>query len=495
MRIISQTIAAVALAFPLLAADDVAEYVKAREHAILKEFAALVEIPNVSSDLPNVRRNAEAIQNMFEQRGVPTRLLTIKDYAPIVFGEIRTPGAKRTVNFYAHYDGMPVNPAEWINKQPFKAELRDAKGGVLPLEQSSYNGEWRLYGRASADDKAPIMAMAIALDAMKALGRKHASNVRFFFEGEEEAGSTHLTEYLTQYKDLVRGDLWLICDGPLHQNRQQSVVFGVRGVTSLDLTVYGPKRGLHSGHYGGWVPNPAQRLARLVAGFSDGEGHILVKDFYKGIVPFNSSEMAAIARIPQVEDMLREELGVAETEGDGKRLFETYSRPTLNLRGIQAANVGAMATNIIPAEANATLDIRLVKGLDWKTQLDRVKAHIEAQGYLVLDRAPTDAERKKHAKLVRLVANEGYNSVRTPLTLPIAQDVVRVVESATGPVVQIPSHGGSVPLAMFEDVTKMPLVMVPIVNHDNNQHAPNENLRLQNLWDGIRVMTALLEKL
>jgi acetylornithine deacetylase/succinyl-diaminopimelate desuccinylase-like protein len=495
MRIILQTIAALAVVIQIHAADPVSDYVLPRQQAILKEFASLVEIPNVSSDLPNVRRNAVAIQKMFAQRGVATRLLTLKDYAPIVFGEIKTPGAKRTINFYAHYDGMPVNAEEWINKQPFLPELRDGRNQPIPLEQAKYDPEWRIYGRASADDKAPIMAMAVALDAMKSLGMKHTSNIRFFFEGEEEAGSTHLTEYLKQYKDLVMGDLWLICDGPVHQNRQQSVVFGVRGVTSIDLTVYGPKKGLHSGHYGGWVPNPAQRLARLVAGFSDGEGHILIKDFYTGLVPFNAAELTAIAKIPQVEELLREELGISETEGDGKRLFETYSRPTLNLRGISAANTGKNATNVIPAEANATLDIRLVKGLDWSTQVNRVKAHIAAQGYLVLDRAPTDEERRKHAKIVRLTAREGYNSVRTPLDLPIAQEVVRIVGSVAGPVVQIPSHGGSVPLAMFEEVTRMPLVMVPIVNHDNNQHAPNENLRLQNLWDGIRVMSALLSQL
>jgi acetylornithine deacetylase/succinyl-diaminopimelate desuccinylase-like protein len=495
MRLLSIAISSLLLTLSLSAADPVSDFVTARHRQILQEFATLVEIPNVSSDLPNVRRNAAAIEQMFLKRGVPTRLLTLNDYAPIVFGEILTPGAKRTINFYAHYDGMPVTPSEWINNQPFLPELRDTNNKAIPLDQSSYNPEWRLYGRATADDKAPIMAMAVALDAIKALGLKHQSNIRFFFEGEEEAGSTHLTEYLQKYKDLVRGDLWLICDGPVHQNRQQSVVFGVRGVTSVDLTVYGPKRGLHSGHYGGWVPNPAQRLARLVAGFSDGEGHILVKDFYKGIVPFNESELAAIAKIPAVEELLREELGIAETEGDGKRLFETYSRPTLNLRGIQSASVGKTATNVVPAEANATLDIRLVKGLDWQTQVNRLKAHIAAQGYLILDRAPTDEERRKHAKIIKLTAREGYNSVRTPLNLPIAQEVVKIVESVSGPVVQIPSHGGSVPLAMFEEVTKMPLIMVPIVNHDNNQHAPNENLRLKNLWDGISVLTALLTKL
>ena len=326
---ITQTISALCLAGCLSAADPVRDYVLPRQQAILKEYAALIAIPNVSSDLPNLRRNAAIIQQMFEKRGVPTRLLTIQNYAPIVFGEIKTPGATRTINFYAHYDGQPVDPADWISKQPFLPELRDQNNQVLPLEQSTYNPNWRLHARSSSDDKAPIMAIAIALDAIQSLGLKHKSNIRFFFEGEEEAGSPHLSEYLRQYKDLVMGDLWLICDGPVHQNRQQSIVFGVRGVTTIELTVYGPKRALHSGHYGGWVPNPAQRLSRLIAGFTDGEGHILIKDFYKDIVPFNASELAAIKKIPAVEELLRAEFGLRKPKATA-RVFSRLTRVPLS---------------------------------------------------------------------------------------------------------------------------------------------------------------------
>jgi acetylornithine deacetylase/succinyl-diaminopimelate desuccinylase-like protein len=477
-----------------LSADPVSDFIAARQQAVLKEFASFIAIPNVSSDLPNIRRNAVAIQRMFAARGVPMRLLELRDHAPIVYGEIQTPGATRTVNFYAHYDGMPVEPSEWINKQPFLPELRDASNQPIPLEQPAYNPEWRLYGRGSADDKAAIMAMAVALDAIKALGLKHKSNIRFFFEGEEEAGSRNLAEYLRTYKDLVKGDIWLICDGHVHQNRQQSVVFGVRGVVSLELTVFGPQRALHSGHYAGWVPNPAARLARLLSTLTDGEGHILVKNFYDGIVPFNAAEGAAVAKLPPIEAMLQHDHGIAEVEGDGQRLHATYARPTLNIRGMKAANTGATAANIVPSEATAAIDIRLVKGLDWRTQLARVREHIAAQGYLVLDREPTAEERRRHAKIARVKSGGGYNSVRTPLDLPLAQELVAVIESVAGPVVRIPSMGGSVPLSMFEEETRMPMIIVPIVNHDNNQHAPNENLRLQNLWDGIRLFTTMLTR-
>ena len=482
--------------YPLYPADAIRDYVQTHQRSIVEEFATLIEIPNNASDLPNIEKNAALIRSLFEKRGVPTRLLRLKNYPPIVLGEIKTPGAKRTINLYAHYDGQPVDAKEWANQQPFHPELRTARiedgGKVLPLLQDSYQPGWRIFSRSSSDDKGPILAMAIALDAMKAAGVQHRANVRFFFGGEEEAGSTHLTEYLRAYRDQLLSDLWIICDGPIHQNRQQSVVFGVRGVTTLELTVFGPKRELHSGHYGGWVANPAQRLSRLLASLSDGEGHILVKDFYQGIVPFNAAELRALAAIPAVEDSLKEELGLADVEGDGLSLAATYGKPTLNIRGIRSVDVGKAGRNVIPSEASASLDIRLVKGLDWRRQIDRVRAHIAAQGYLVLEREPSDDERRKNNKIVMLTAREGYNSIRTPLDLPIAKDVVRAVESAAGKVVLIPSHGGSVPLAMFDEVMKTPLILVPTVNHDNNQHSRNENLRLENLWNGIAVMAALL---
>ena len=482
--------------FRLIAADPVRDYVRAHEREIVRELAALIEIPNHSSDLHNIERNAELIRAMFEKRGVATRLLRLKNYPPIVLGEIKTPGAKRTFNLYAHYDGQPVDAKLWTNGAPFRPELRDLAGKVLPLDRVKYDPEWRIFGRSSSDDKGPILFMATALDAMKANGIAAKANIRFFFEGEEEAGSPHLTEYLREYKDLVRGDLWIICDGPVHQNRQQSIVFGVRGATTIELTVYGPKKELHSGHYGGWVPNPAQRLARLIASFSDGEGHILVKDFYKGVVPFNAAELKAIAAIPPVEDSLKEEFGIADVEGDGQSLAATYAKPTLNVRGMRSVDVGAGGRNVIPAEAVASMDIRLVKGLDAQTEVARVRDHIAAQGYFVLDREPTDEERRKHNKIAKLTSGAGrgfgYNSVRTPLDLPIAQDVIRAVEDVAGRVVLIPSAGGSVPLAMFQEVTGMPLILVPTVNHDNNQHSHNENLRLKNLWDGIAVMAALI---
>ena len=240
------------------------------ERAIVDEFFSLLALPNVSRDAGNIQRNAEAIAKMMEQRGVPARLVTAPGANPVVFGEVRTPGARRTIVFYAHYDGQPLDPKEWASP-PFSPVLRDRPldkdGQVIPLPAAgaAFNPEWRIYARSAGDDKAPIISLLTALDAIHAAGLKLQSNVKFVFEGEEEAGSTHLEQILAANKELFSGDVWLICDGPTHQSRRQLITFGARGDVIVDITVYGPRNELHSGHYGNWAPNPAMMLAKLLA--------------------------------------------------------------------------------------------------------------------------------------------------------------------------------------------------------------------------------------
>lgn len=336
------------------------------------------------------------------------------------------------------------------------------------------------------------MAMLSALDALNATGRKHQSNIKFFFEGEEEVGSPHLEQFARKYKDLLAGDVWLICDGPVHQNRRQSLAFGVRGVTGADITIYGPRRELHSGHYGNWAPNPAMMLSRLLATMTDGEGRVMIDGFYDGIVPLTAREKEAINAAPQLDAQLKEELGILRADGNDGRLLDLINQPSLNIRGLESASVSTGARNVVPAQATASLDLRLVKGIDHKAQLARLIAHLKKQGYFVIQNEPTAAERRRYAKLARVKADGGYNAARTSMDLPICRDVIRAVEAVHGPPVLLPTHGGSVPLWVFEEVLRTPLILVPTVNHDNNQHSHNENLRLQNLWDGIETMAALL---
>ncbi|HZN12340.1 MAG TPA: M20/M25/M40 family metallo-hydrolase, partial [Blastocatellia bacterium] len=276
-------------------------YRRAHEREIIGELAALLAVPNVASDAPNIGRNAALIVEMLARRGVGARLLEHAGAPPVVYGELRAPGATRTLVFYAHYDGQPVDPAEWVGGEPFRPVLRSGAleaGGrevAPPAGGGRFDPEWRLYARSASDDKAPIVALLAALDALRASRIGLTSNIKFFFEGEEEAGSPHLERIIAAHGDLLASDLWLICDGPVAQNREQQLYFGVRGVTSLELTVYGPRRELHSGHYGNWAPNPAMMLARLLATMKDDDGRVTVPGFYDGVEPLGEAERQALA--------------------------------------------------------------------------------------------------------------------------------------------------------------------------------------------------------
>jgi acetylornithine deacetylase/succinyl-diaminopimelate desuccinylase-like protein len=470
---------------------------QAHDHAILQEFVELLSLPNVAADRDNIRKNAHIIQHMLEKRGVQTRLLEVPDANPAVYGELLTPNATRTVMFYAHYDGQPLDPKEWVNP-PWQPVLRDQAlerdGQIVQLTADQRIGpEWRIYARSASDDKAPIAAMTTALDAIQAAQIPLKSNVKFIFEGEEEAGSVNLGRILETYKDLLKSDIWLICDGPVHQSRQQSIVFGARGVETIDITVYGPRRELHSGHYGNWAPNPAMMLARLLASMKSDDGGVLVDHYYDGIEPLSETEKRAIAEAPVVDTDLMKELWLGRVEGGGKTLLELYNEPSLNVRGMASSRVGDKASNVIPTTATATIDMRLVKGIDHDTCSRRVIEHIRKSGYFVVDSDPNSEVLTSHPKVAKVVKHEGgYNAARTSMDLPISQLVIHTAESARGTVIKLPTSGGSVPLVIIEDILHVPTISVPIANHDNNQHSFNENLRIQNLWDGIELMAAML---
>jgi acetylornithine deacetylase/succinyl-diaminopimelate desuccinylase-like protein len=449
---------------------------QAHENAILGEFSALLALPNLARDNQGIRKNAAAVSALLEKRGVKTRYLEVAGAPPVVFGEIPAANAAHTIIFYAHYDGQPLDPKEWATP-PWEPVIRDG----------------RIWARSASDDKAPIVAIASALDALESAKIPIRSNLKFVFEGEEEAGSPHLAQIIERYKDILASDVWLICDGPVHQSRRQQIVFGARGVTTIDITLYGPSHELHSGHYGNWAPNPAMALARLLASMKDDDGRVLVDHFYDGIEPLSDIEKRAVAEAPDVDRELMREFALGRTEGGGKKLVELINLPSLNVRGMASARVAEKASNVIPASATASIDIRLVKGIDPATAAARVMDHIRKQGYRIVESEPDAAARMENPKLARVtVEHGGYPASRTSMDLPISQLVLRAAESARGPVVKLPTMGGSVPLYMIESILHAPTITVPIANHDNNQHSFNENLRIQNLWDGIELMAAML---
>jgi acetylornithine deacetylase/succinyl-diaminopimelate desuccinylase-like protein len=478
------------------------EYRRANELRIMREFVRLLSIPNVASDREGIRKNAALLVEMMRARELNPRLLEAEtpDVPPAVYGEWRTPGAKSTVVFYAHYDGQPTDPKKWTGTRPWEPTLRTApfeRGGTIrpmPAEGEAINPEWRLYARSASDDKAGVMSILTAFDALRAKNVRPTVNLKFFFEGEEEAGSPHLVEILSRHKELLAADAWVVCDGPVHQSGRKQVVFGVRGDTNVEVTVYGPRRPLHSGHYGNWAPNPAMLLARLLASMKDERGRVTIKGWYDDVEPLGEAERRALADAPSYDEELKRELGINRPEGGGASLLELINQPSLNVNGLSSAETGALARNVIPTAAVAALDLRLVLGNDHRRQVERLVAHVRAEGFHVTETEPTDAERAAHPLVARVrVAPGGYNAERTPMDSALARSVVEAVQaSSADKVVRMPTLGGSLPLVLIRETLGVPTVTVPVANYDNNQHAENENIRLQNLWDGVETYAALL---
>ena len=367
---------------------------------------------------------------------------------------------------------------------------------TIPLDslKSPLNPEWRIYARSASDDKAPIQALLTALDALHSAGLPLSVNLKVFFEGEEEAGSQHLEAIMRQNAALLHGDIWLLCDGPVNQTRRMQLYFGARGETDLEITVYGPTRVLHDGHYGNWAPNPAALLVNLLASMRDANSHVLIPGFYDGVRPLSAPERAALAQVPGVDAQLKQEFAVAWTESSGQPLAAAIAQPALNIRGLEAGHVESKAQNAISTEAKASIDVRMVPDQKPERMRAVVEQFIQQQGFYIVRQAPDLETRRAHPKIIKLAWGAGgYPAERTSVDDPAARPIVASIEQTLGaPVVKMPMLGGSVPMYLFPDLLTTPVVGLPIVNHDNNQHGANENLRLQNFWDGIEVFAGIL---
>lgn len=501
-------VAALIVCGPLGAVDGIAkspvesarEYFHANAGRILAEYAQFLSLPNRAQDEEDISRNARWLRDALARRGVRVNIWEIPGAPPVVYGVLKAPGAsddRGTVGFYAHYDGQPVVTKRWA-QSPWQPTLytRDmASGGrprSFPADGERVDPEWRLYARSVADDKAPFMALLVALDAMREAEHPLQTDLVFFMEGEEEAGSPHLGEFMDRYRDELRADVWLIFDGPTHQSGRPQLVFGVRGIIGVDITLYGANSYLHSGHYGNWAPNPAMMLSQLLASMKDREGNVTIEGFYDTVVPPGPAETAAANELPAIDDDLRATFGLLQTEGNNRPYIDRIMLPSLNVRGLESGAVGDKARNVIPPTASAAIDIRLVKGNDPADMLEKVEAHIRKRGYHIVRREPSEQERLENERIARVNPLGGYRAVRTAMDLPVVDWLEgRAREAAGEELVMMPTMGGSLPLYLFEDKLAKPIVIVPIVNFDNNQHGPNENLRMGNLEYGVVLMASL----
>ncbi|HKU15477.1 MAG TPA: M20/M25/M40 family metallo-hydrolase [Steroidobacteraceae bacterium] len=468
------------------------------------EFLELLAIPNVADRPADIERNAAFLQQAFTKRGFKVRLLDNPAGRPAVLAELAAAGPKaRTVVLYAHFDGQPVIPENWSQKDPFRpvVKQRDAQGKWQEvdrdrLQASPLDPELRVFARSASDDKAPIMMILTAMDLLRAQQKAPAINVKVLLDPEEEMSSPSLAGMIERNRAAFAADALVILDGPQHDSGRSTLVFGNRGITQATLTVFGPRAPLHSGHFGNYAPNPAMRLARLLASMKDDDGRVLVKGYYDGVA-LSAEDRASLAAVGDDEAALRKRIGVARAEKVGGNYQEALQYPSLNVRGMAAAAVGAKAANIVPSEAIAEIDIRTTPTTDGRKLFELIKRHVEQQGYHLVEQVPTEQERATYDKLASLRLGSVQAASRTPLDAAVGQWAVSALKAPTAPnpaaePVRIRMMGGTVPTDVLVDALHLPFVLIPTVNGDNNQHAENENLRVGHFLTGTQIVYSLL---
>lgn len=484
---------------PAGAETSVRSWRTANERAIIDTYLSLLRLPNVARDDGDVSANAALLRTLFEARGftVTSSADRYPDQAraPVVFAHLTSPAAVGTLLLYIHYDGQPVNPGLWTHCPPFEPCLV-GDDGVIPLtdDLTRFDPQWRLYARSASDDKAPIMALLAAMDALRATGQSPRWNLRVVLDGQEESGSTHLRRYLAAHPDAFAADLAITLDGPRHPSGLPTVYFGVRGGASLVLRVHTAQQDLHSGNYGNWAPDPSVALGRLLASMKDETGRVTIAGFQDQVTPLTLAEQAALSAIPNVEASLAATFGIAAPEQSDERLEAKLNQPTLNVLAMDSGGgLDAPSRTAIPAFAQARIAMRLVNGIDPQRQVSRVIEHVRRQGYHVVEnRDPTPEERQQFPRLASINHGGGSRATRVPLEEPLAEGVIAALTLDGVAPVQLPTLGGSLPFGEFAEGLGIPTVGVALVNHDNNQHGPDENLRLLNLWQGIEILARLV---
>jgi acetylornithine deacetylase/succinyl-diaminopimelate desuccinylase-like protein len=468
-----------------------------RRRAIVESFIEFLRLESVSQEPAKVRTTGEWLAAATRTRGLDGRVLETGGN-PAVFGERRVPGATRTVLIYSHYDTKPIPLAGWLQPNPIEPVFRRglAEDGVplTPLKEIGDDelGDVRLYARGASDDKGPIWCHLLALDLMDAVGLAPRVNVKFIFDGEEEIGSPFFGAFTETHRDLLAADVVIITDGPKHASGRPTVSGGARGVGSITLELEAARRDLHSGNYA--VPNPAWKLNGLLSSMATPDGVPLIEGFEEDVIGPTGAERAMMADLPLDLPALEKDLGVKLPRDYLDRIM---FHPTLTIRGLHSGFLGKEANTIIPHKATVLIEVRMVKNQRWPKVYRRLLDHIRAQGYTVLEGPDEPLPDELRGKAVRVVSKSGYDPAKTSLDLPVSREIVTTVERAHGGehAVLMPTLGGSVPIYAFTDILKLPTLIVPYANANNRQHSPNEHLRLDHLFQGIRTTAQLLTDL
>ena len=493
----------VALASPAtsLPADDagaaaIREVSATGHRAAISLFREFLAQPNDAHYPDQILALVEWLEPQFQSRGFATRRIATGG-SPALFAERRHAGARGTALVYLQADGQPVDPSKWHQPDPYRAVLKERTPAGdwqlidWPGDVAALDPDWRVFARSASDSKGPMVQFLAAIDAMDEAGLVPPYDLKVIVDTEEELGSPQLATAVAANHTLLAADLLLVFDGPPHVSSRPTVVFGARGITTLTLTTYGPEAPQHSGHYGNFLPNPAFALSHILASLKSPDGRVRVEGFYDGI-DLGAEVRRELARVPDDEAALLARMGVPRADQVAPTLQEALQYPSLNLRGLASAWIGEQARTIIPATAVAELDIRTVVESDPERLVGLVRRHIEALGYRVVDREPTSAERLE-SPVVTLTHHIAYGAFRSDFDSAAGRVARAGMRRLYGeePIL-IRTLGGSVPIAPFVQTLGVPAALVPTVNPDNNQHSPNENLRVGDFFEGIAIITSVL---
>ncbi|NER12342.1 M20/M25/M40 family metallo-hydrolase [Leptobacterium flavescens] len=490
---------ALAFLIPLLSfSQDFDFQLKTEVREAIEDLRDFNKIPNNSLEHSDIMRNITWLTQKFNERGFNSAVLETEG-EPLFFAVRPIVQGLPTVLFYMHFDGQPVDPSKWDQPNPYEVVLKRKEGDNWQQvdwaeldKESDMNYDMRLFGRSVSDDKGPIVMMLNAIDLLKKNNKEIPFNVKVILDSEEERSSKPLPNAVKKYRELLQADFLIINDGPLHPSEKPTLVFGCRGITTVNLTTYGPVKPQHSGHYGNYAPNPGFQLSQLLASMKDKDGKVIVKGYYDGI-SLDEKTKEVLNSVPDDEKAIRERLAFKSPEKVGQNYQEALQYPSLNVRGLSSGWTGAQARTIVPDKATAAIDIRLVPESDGNKLKDLIKKHIQAEGYYVTDKAPTQEERMSHDKIVTFESGTVTPAFRTSLDDNYAKWVEDVLKNTFNEdVVKIRIMGGTVPTAAFINELNIPAVIVPMVNPDNNQHSPNENLRIWQISYGIEAFYNIL---
>ena len=454
-------------------ASSAVAYARENQQRFLNELKDLLRIPSVSTTPEHkndVQRAAQFVAKDLERIGMENVELIQGKGHPLIYADwLHAPG-KPTVLCYAHYDVQPPDPLdEWISP---------------PFEPTERNGN--IYARGAVDDKGQLWLELKAVESlMQGRGGTLPINVKFLFEGEEEVGGESIAEYIRKQKTKLKADFALICDTELFAPDLPTLCVGLRGMLYSEIEAAGPKTDLHSGMYGGAAPNPFFALIQIISRLKDDKGRVLIPGFYSKVKAPAPGELKAWKRLPFDEDHYRKtEVGSKVLTGEPgySVLYRTWARPTLEVHGMPGGFVGEGAKTVIPARAKAKVSMRLVPNQDPADILKRYKAYIQK---LTPKGIETKIKIWSMARACVVDTNNQYVKAATEALREVFKKETVFIRS-----------GGSIPIVTdFQDVLKIPSVMMGFGLPDDNLHAPNEKFHIPNFYRGIESICLFFENL